>query len=111
MAAISAYFLSLVILTKLFCVLNCGLKFSLCSSTNSVGRNKTLCCFNHQSNFKQHDSNNAKGTEFTKLCTLPSSAENVLIKRLNVLLNGNYFTVMLSHCTIRRYFYTLLTYF
>lgn len=31
-------------------------------------RNKKFCCLNHQSNFKQHDSDNAKGAEFKKLC-------------------------------------------
>ena len=47
-----------------------------------------------ESSVKQHGSGNAKGAEFTKLCVFPSSAnfkKNVLIKRLNVLVNGNVF--------------------
>ena len=76
------------------------MKFSSFSSINWVGGNKKFCCLNQQTNFKQHGSDNAKGAEFTKLSMLPSSSKfekNVLIKRLNVVLNGNYFTVMLWH--------------
>ena len=87
---------SLVILNNVILRLFCALRFLLCSSTNWVWRNcnKKFSCLNRQSNNIAQTMQMAQNSRSYTL--FPSSAifkKNVLIKRLNVLVNGNVFVM------------------